>query len=137
MFRDTILSFPDDTHILGRYLGPPIDVCSALTVKILKWNGQVIFQSTLHHLTPDELADPDHLALRAEFDASILQSLGPGADPADFPAEDQTPDPDIDLAEDDNIPLGDDDNDAAPGDTPTPEVGDNYISSKLLFPWNG
>ena len=32
-------------------------------------------------------------------------------------------------------PLGD--NDAVPGDTPTPEARDNYVSSELIFPHNG
>ena len=48
-----------------------------------------------------------------------------------FPAIGLTPDPDADRADDDDPPLGDNS-----GDTPTPEVGDNYISSKLLFPRN-
>ena len=133
---NTVPTFPDNTHILGRYLGPAIDVNSALTAKILKWNGQVVFQSTLRHLTQDEINDLDHLSLCQEFNTSISQSLGPSAESTDFPADDHTPDPDIDLADNDGIPLGDDD--AAPGDTaPTPEVGDNYVSSELMFPRNG
>jgi hypothetical protein len=43
MFRDTVTSFPNDKLILGRYLGPAIDTGSALTAKILKSNGVLIF----------------------------------------------------------------------------------------------
>ena len=63
---------------------------------------------------------------------SILTRLGSLSTADDFPALDLTPDPDADRTDDDDPPLGDDS-----GDTPTPEVGDNYISSELLFPRNG
>ena len=43
MFRDNIPTFPDHKLILGRYLGPATDVGSALTAKILKSNGQVVY----------------------------------------------------------------------------------------------
>ncbi len=47
MFRDNIPTFPDDKLILGRYLGPAIDIGSALTV---------VYRSTLRHLNDDEQA---------------------------------------------------------------------------------
>ncbi len=47
MFRDNTPTFPDDKLIHGRYLGPVTDIESALTAKILKSNGQVIYRSTL------------------------------------------------------------------------------------------
>jgi hypothetical protein len=55
MFRDNILTYPDDKLILGCYLGPATDVGSALTAKILKSNGQFVCRSTLRHLTNDKL----------------------------------------------------------------------------------
>ena len=39
MFRDFAVTYPDDKLVLGRYLGPSIDVGPALTAKILKANG--------------------------------------------------------------------------------------------------
>ena len=42
MFRDNTPTFPDDKLALGRYLGPATDVGSALTAKILKFNGQLV-----------------------------------------------------------------------------------------------
>ena len=41
-FRDTAMQFPEDDLVLGRYLGPSIDVGPALTAKILKSNGEVV-----------------------------------------------------------------------------------------------
>jgi hypothetical protein len=42
MFRDQPVAFPDDNPVLGRYLGPAIDMGPALTAKILKANGEVV-----------------------------------------------------------------------------------------------
>jgi hypothetical protein len=60
MFRDTVPQYPDDTMILGRWLGPAIDVGSALTMKILKRNGQVVSRLTVRHLTDDEIHSDVH-----------------------------------------------------------------------------
>ena len=53
MFREEPdhAQFPADNPILGRYLGPAIDVGPAMTAKILKSNGEVIFRSTYRALT--------------------------------------------------------------------------------------
>jgi hypothetical protein len=45
MFRDTVPQCPDDKMTLGRWLGPVIDVGSALTMKILKQNGEVVHRT--------------------------------------------------------------------------------------------
>ena len=55
MYRDNNPSCPDDKLILGRYLGPAMDIGSALTAKILQPNGQYVCRSTLQHLTDEEL----------------------------------------------------------------------------------
>jgi hypothetical protein len=39
MFRDNILTFPDDKLILGCYLGPAIDIGSALTASFMRQMG--------------------------------------------------------------------------------------------------
>jgi hypothetical protein len=92
MFRDNILTYPDDKLILGRYLGPVTDVGSALTAKILKSNGQFVCRSTLQHLTNGELQCQVHTEMRTAFDRGILDTLGPAAVTEDFPMEDITPD---------------------------------------------
>ena len=51
MFRDQPVAFPDDNPVLGHYLGIAINVGPALTAKILKANGEVIYRSTYHALT--------------------------------------------------------------------------------------
>jgi transposase len=56
MFRDTVATYPDDKMVLGRDLGPAIDIGPAMTRKILKANGQVVYRSTVRSLTPDEVA---------------------------------------------------------------------------------
>ena len=60
MFWDTVPQYPDNKMTLGRWLGPAIDVGSALTMKILKRNGNVVHQSIVRHLTDDELHDEVH-----------------------------------------------------------------------------
>ena len=79
MFRDNIPTFSDDKLILGRYLGLATDIGSALTSKILKSNGQVVYRSTLRHLNDDEHVCPVHTANRKAYDDSIADRLGPAA----------------------------------------------------------
>ncbi len=57
MFRDQLVAFSNDNPVLGRYLGPAIDVGPALTAKILKANGEVVYRSTYCTLTDVEQAN--------------------------------------------------------------------------------
>ncbi len=134
MFRDNIPMFPEDKLILGRYLGPATDVGSALTTKILKSNRQVVYRSTLRHLTDHEHACSVHTADRESFDNSIAEQLGPAAQVTDFPEDDPTPE--YELFED----VGDANFDLDPDHTNlnvTPKVGNNYVGVDLLFPKGG
>jgi hypothetical protein len=85
MFRDQPVAFPDGNPVLGRYLGPAIDVGPALTAKILKANGEVVYRSTYRALTDVELANAAHVCRRIEFDLNILDKFGPETTPDDFP----------------------------------------------------
>ena len=87
MFREQPdhAQFPNDNPVLGRYLGPAIDVGPAMTAKILKSNGEVINRSTYRGLTDEEVARPAHIALREEFDENIAARYGPDCNPDDFP----------------------------------------------------
>ena len=135
MFRDNTPTFPDDKLILGRYLGPVTDIVGlALTAKILKSNGQVVYRSTLRHLSDDERARPVHIANRKAFDDSIAERLGPAAREDDFPAQDLTPEYE---------PFGDIVN-ADSGLKPdqedlevTPKAHDNYVDIDLFIPKGG
>jgi hypothetical protein len=130
MYHDNEPSFPDDKLILGHYLGPAIDLGSALTAKILKSNGVFVCRSTLWHLTDEELNSSVHKDMRCKFDESIEHHLGPAALPQDFPAEDLTPEPTYYY---DTNAMDPEYGDAEV----TPKIGDNYLSAKLTLPKGG
>ncbi len=85
MFRDQPVAFPDDNPVLGQYLGPAIDVGPALTAKILKANGEIVYQSTYRALTDAERTNAAHVSRRVEFDHNIQDKFGPETSPDDFP----------------------------------------------------
>ena len=76
MYRDTTASFPDDKMVLGRDLGPAIDVGPAMTRKVLKSNGQTIYRSTVRALTDDEMSDEDMKRQRQVFNSNVRSFLG-------------------------------------------------------------
>ena len=84
MFRDTSVSYPDTPLVLGRDLGPAIDIGPAMTRKILKENGKVVYRSTVRSLLPDEIADEDMKRRRKEFTKKVNKALGDGFKYADF-----------------------------------------------------
>jgi len=132
MYHEPTGSFPDDKFVLGRYLGPAIDVGSALTAKILNANAQCIFRSTLRCLTLEELESEHMLALRAKFDKGVELKIGAACSESDFDATDLTPEYSDDvsataIASATPIPNGDD-------EEPTPEAGDNLVSAQVLLP---
>jgi hypothetical protein len=67
MFRDQPVAFPDNNRVLGCYLGPAIDVGPALTTKILKANGEVVYRSTYFTLTDVEWVNAAHVCRRVEL----------------------------------------------------------------------
>jgi hypothetical protein len=48
MFHDMAIPFPEDNMVLGRDLGPAIDIRPVMARKILKENGQVVIRSSVH-----------------------------------------------------------------------------------------
>ena len=118
MYHDPA-KFPDDKMILGRYLGPAIDVGSMLTSTILMPNGQYVCRSTLRHLNDNERNSEVHKAQQLKFDQAIDNKLGPKASPLDFDEQDLTP-KHIHYGEDsDNIDYDHGDLEV------TPKIGDN------------
>ena len=75
MFYDSQATFPETKFHVGCWLGPAVDVGSALTYKILRINGQVVPLSTIIHLTLDELTNPDHIATRKAFYDTIIHKI--------------------------------------------------------------
>jgi hypothetical protein len=129
MYHDPA-KFPDNKMILGRYLGPAIDVGSMLTCKILLPNGQYVCRSTLRHLNNDERNSEVHKAQRLQFDQAI-KKLGPKAQPIDFDEQNLTPE---------HIHYGEDADsiDSDHGNLEiTPELGGNYIGAEILIPRGG
>jgi hypothetical protein len=57
-FRDTAAKFPASKIQLGRYLGAAIDIGPAMTRKIPKQNGMVMYRSSVRSLTQDEIQSP-------------------------------------------------------------------------------
>ncbi|KAL7485243.1 hypothetical protein ACHAW6_014108 [Cyclotella cf. meneghiniana] len=53
-FQDKGITFPDDPLVLGKYLGPSIDVGPAVTQCVMKANVKVEDCSTVCQLTPEE-----------------------------------------------------------------------------------
>eukprot|EP00804_Cyclotella_cryptica_P003089 CCRYP_006074-RA/>CCRYP_006074-RA protein AED:0.29 eAED:0.04 QI:0/0/0/0.75/0.33/0.5/4/0/1079 len=129
-FRDSAVQFPEDSLVLGRYLGPSIDVGPALTAKILKQNGEVVHRSTYRGLTPEEIVNPVDQAAMKSFNESIEVKLGPKASIDDFKDLGIDEPPILDRYEDDDL-------DGRMPDPPdeeldaTPEVGDSYVNTEF------
>jgi hypothetical protein len=75
LFRDTSVTYPDNTMVLGRDLGPAIDIGPTMMHKVLKANGKVVYRSTVRGLTPDEMADETMTKERSKFDESVENKL--------------------------------------------------------------
>ena len=83
--------YPNKNLVLGRYLGPTLNVGSAMCAKMLKRNGKVVPRSTLRALTREEIDSPVHKEQRRQFVTSIITCLGPSAITWDFPEDHSTP----------------------------------------------
>ena len=133
MFLDTAQPFPNQPWVLGRYLGPSIDVGPAMTGKFLLPNGEVMHRTTYRGLKPDEEASPLHIKEREAFDVQVHIKLGEKATP--------------DMFEDVHIPdypLYEDDDGNHPKPVPdaedevTPEtVADAYLNAEVNLPIGG
>ena len=132
-FRDSAVSFPEDKLVLGRYLGPSIDIGPALTAKILKQNGEIVHHSTYRGLTPEELASPTEQDAQTTFDESIERALGPETKVDDFKELNIEDTPIFDKYEDDDE-GGRMPDPPAKELEPTPEIGDNYINTEVMLP---
>jgi hypothetical protein len=77
-FQDTDQSFPDSKEWLGRYLGPAIDIGPAMSLKVLKINGELMFRVSVRGLTLDEMQSPDEQKRRQEYNEVIKVELGKG-----------------------------------------------------------
>ena len=111
-----------------------MDIGPAMTAKVLKANGQVLYLSTYWLLTLDELADPELTKKCQDFDTSISQKLGEpmSADVFDELDPDMVT-PEYQLYEDDLEPSFE----VPDVNAVTPEYQDDYIGAKVSLPVGG
>jgi hypothetical protein len=83
-FRDTAAKLPVSKIQLGRDLRAAIDIGPAMTRKVLKQNGSVIYRSPVRPLTQDEIQSPTEQKERQEFDMSIEDKFSPAMNKDDF-----------------------------------------------------
>ena len=86
-FFDSPSRFPEDKDILGRYLGPSLDVGSAKTAKILKAKGNTIHVSTYRNLTKQEYTSKIEQQQIINFTEAVNERLGPSANIDDLTKE--------------------------------------------------
>ena len=130
-YHDSAISFPEDKKVLGRWLGPTIDIGPAMTGKILKPNGNTMIVSTYWALTPDDHENKETKEKMAEFTEAVHVSLGPAAIKADFEIE----------LNDFHTPTFDPYEDADTKPVITPDRNkhrdfDQYIGAEVLLPFN-
>jgi hypothetical protein len=75
-----VAKFPVSKIQLGRDLGAAIDICPAVTRKILKKNGSVMYRSSVRPLTQDEIQSPSEKEEHKEFDFAVEKKFGPSMD---------------------------------------------------------
>jgi hypothetical protein len=83
-FRDTAATFPVSKIQLGRELGASIDSGPAMTRKILKQSGSVMYRSSVRPLIQDEIKSPTERQEREKFDIAIEEKFGPAMNKDDF-----------------------------------------------------
>ena len=133
-YYDTVHGYPEHKEILGQWLGPAVDIGPAMTSKVLKANGQVIYTSTYHALTDDEMANPEEAKACQAFDTAVATKLGAPMSKNDLAPEGIDADtPTFELYEDDeNPPLW-----LPHADEVTPEVADSYVGAQVNLPIRG
>ena len=136
-YRDHIAPHPEDKVKLGRYVGPSIDVGPAMSIKILKSNGQIEHHSSYRSLTPEEVISPVLKKEQEAFDAEIERRLGPAGKSSDFTDDEGVVTPEYPLYEDDDDGVVDTFPDADDIDDPISEMGDIYVGAEVLLPVGG
>ena len=105
-----------------------------MTSKVLKGNGQVIYTSTYHALTDDEMANPEEVKARQAFDAAVATKLGAPMSKHDLPSKGVDANtPTFELYEnDENPPLW-----LPDANEVTPELADSYVGAQVNLPIRG
>jgi len=133
MWFDSDAVYPKPKDQLGRWLGPVSDIGFAMTAKILKGNGQVLYQSIFRALNTEELESQEHKWLRDAFAAAITAKIRKpiqdkdlaGLDEYAVTLEYEVYQDDIDGT--DHVPDVD-------VNATTPEDMDNYVGAQVHLP---
>jgi hypothetical protein len=135
-FRDTSVTYPDNSMVLGRDLGPAIDIGPTMTRKVLKENGQVVYRPTVRSLTPDEMTNETMKQRQNTFMEKVNSALGDG-----FKYEDFANNPELEDLETPIYPAYADDEDGemqiAPyvhDDIADIDTYDQYVGASLTLP---
>ena len=91
MYYEPIAGYPDSKKHIEMYLGPAIDVGSAMIYKILKENGGNVCRLTVSPWRQEEEAKHFLQMDRVQFMASVHEALGPGCTISDFAEDEPTP----------------------------------------------
>ena len=146
MFRDEPIQYPDENPVLGRYLGPEIDVGLAMRDKIMKANDEAVHCFKYRGLKEDEKSNQAHILLRKEFYNSIRDRLGTDISTDDFPDVSLEDTPLYEMyeykttnAEGGLAGKNEDYEDPVMStvlyrEFPTPEVNENYVNNLFIFP---
>ncbi|KAI2502750.1 Reverse transcriptase (RNA-dependent DNA polymerase) [Fragilaria crotonensis] len=118
--------------------GPAIDIGPAMTRKVLKANGEVVYRSTVRSLTPDEIADATARTAREKFTESVNKIFGEG-----FKYEDFASNPELESFDTPIYDRYDDDVDGAAPlvaddvDDDDVDTYDQYIGAEVELPIGG
>ena len=85
MFFQPKESYPDDKMFIGRWLGPAIDVGTAITYNILRPDGGYVCRSTVRYWTSKEEVNPVKMDKRLSFMKHLNSCIGHAAKLSDFP----------------------------------------------------
>ena len=118
---------------IGQWLGPVIDVGTAMTYNISRPDDGYVFRSTVRSWTSNEEANPFKMAERVSFTKQLNSCIGHAAKFSDFPLNELTPEFEyyVDRIEDRFEGTPDEIKEAPP---PTPEASDNYVGLRLQLP---
>jgi hypothetical protein len=133
-FRDSVVAYPGDKELLGRDLGPAIDIGPAHTRKVLKQNGQILYRSTVRSLSPEEEMKPEEIESRKSYEAEIAQRLGEATTWQELSGDPDFDTPVFDAYEDDHQALFPQANDVDDGEPTTPDTNDQYVGAEVLLP---
>ena len=133
MFFQRKETYLDDKMFIGTWIGPAIDVGTAMTYKILRPDGGYVCRSTLGYWTSNEESNPVRMAKCVSVMKQLNSCIGHAAKLSDFPLNDLTPEFEyyMDGVEDVFEGTPDEIKEAPP---PTPEASENYDVSQLQLP---